>query len=101
MSEAQGMSVSGDSLFPIGRVVATPGALAALEAAGELPYHYLARHIRGDWGEIPDDDRKENELSLREGFRILSAYRTRLGVRLWVITEADRSSTCVLLPEEY
>ena len=101
MSEAQGTCVSGDSLFPLGRIVATPGALAALEAAGELHYRYLARHVRGDWGEIPDDDRKENELSLREGFRLFSAYQTRLGVRLWVITEADRSSTCVLLPEDY
>ena len=101
MSRPQETSVSTEPLFPLGRVVATPGALAALEAAGELPHRYLARHVRGDWGELPDEDRKENELSLREGFRILSAYRTRLGVRLWVITEADRSSTCVLLPEEY
>ena len=101
MSEPLETSVSKTPLFPLGRVVATPGALAALEAAGELPHRYLARHARGDWGEIPDEDRKENELSLREGFRILSAYRTHLGIRLWVITEADRSSTCVLLPEEY
>ena len=101
MSEPQETSVSSTPLFPLGRVVATPGALAALTAAGELPHRYLARHVRGDWGEIPEEDRKENELSLREGFRILSAYRTHLGVRLWVITEADRSSTCVLLPEEY
>ena len=99
MSEAQETSVSRDSLFPLGHAVATRGALAALEAAGELPHQYLARHLRGDWGEV--EDPQENELSLREGLRILSAYRTRLGVRLWVITEADRSSTCVLLPEEY
>ena len=72
-----------------------------MEAACDSPHRYLARHVRGDWGEIPDEDRQENELSLREGFRILSSYSTRLGVRLWVITEADRSSTCVLLPEEY
>ncbi len=101
MSEPLETSVSKTPLFPLGRVVATPGALAALEAAGELPDRYLARHVRGDWGEIPEEDRRENELSLERGFRILSAYRTRLGVRLWVITEADRSSTCVLLPEEY
>jgi hypothetical protein len=101
MSEAQETSVSRDPLFPLGQVVATPGAIAALKAAGELPFHHIARHVRGDWGEIPDEDREENELSLREGFRILSAYRTRLGTRLWVITEADRSSTCLLLPEEY
>ncbi len=101
MSEPLETSVSKTPLFPLGHVVATPGALAALEAAGELPHRYLARHIRGDWGEIPEEDRKENELSLHECFRILSAYRTRLDVRLCVITEADRSSTCVLLPEEY
>ena len=101
MCEPQETSVSPAPLFPLGRVVATPGALAALEAGGELPHRYLARHVRGDWGEIPDEDRQENELSLKRGFRILSAYRTRLGVRLWVITEADRSSTVVLTPEEY
>ncbi len=88
-------------LFSLGHIVATPGALAALENAGELPQLYLQRHVRGDWGEIPDEDREENELSLKEGFRIISSYRTSQGVRLWVITEADRSSTCVLLPEEY
>ncbi len=73
MSKPEETSVSTLPLFPLGRVVATPGALAALEAAGELPHGYLARHVRGDWGEIPDEDREENELSLREGFRILSA----------------------------
>ncbi len=101
MSEPQETSVHSKPLFPLGSVVATPGALAALEAAGEVPLCYLARHVRGDWGEIPEEDRQENELSLSEGFRILSAYRTHLGTRLWVITEADRSSTCLLLPEEY
>ena len=94
-------TVSSTPLFPLGRVVATPGALAALKAACELPRGYLARHVRGDWGDISEEDRQENERSLREGFRILSAYRTHPGIRLWVITEADRSSTCLLLPEEY
>lgn len=101
MSEPRETSVSPTPLFPLGRVVATPGALAALEAAGELPHGYLARHVRGDSGDIPEEDARENERSVREGFRILSAYRTGLGTRLWVITEADRSSTCLLLPEEY
>ena len=99
MSEAEETSVSRDPLFPLGHVVATPGALAALEAAGELPHRYLERHVRGDWGEVQDPE--ENELALRESFRVLSVYTTRLDVHLWVITEADRSSTCVLLPEEY
>jgi len=101
MSEPQSKCVRPEPLFPLGRVVATPGALAALEAAGETPVPFLARHERGLWGEIPEEDRQENERSVRHGFRILSAHRTRLGTRLWIITEADRSSTCLLLPEEY
>ena len=59
------------------------------------------RHRRGDWGDLKDEDKEENEASLREGFRILSAYVSETGIRFWIITEADRSSTCVLLPEEY
>jgi hypothetical protein len=82
-------------------VVATPGALAALEKAGQLLGDFLASHVSGDWGEVLPEDIKENELSLHHGFRLLSAYRTDAGDKLWVITEADRSSTCILLPEEY
>ena len=89
------------SLFALGRVVATPGALAALEKAGQQPGDFLARHVSGDWGEVPPEDVNENEFSLKLGFRLLSAYRTSVGEKLWVITEADRSSTCILLPEEY
>ena len=88
-------------LFTLGQVVATPGALAALEKAGQQPGDFLARHVSGDWGEVPPEDVEENELSLKQGFRLLSAYRTNAGDRIWVITEADRSSTCILLPEEY
>jgi len=88
-------------LFTLGHVVATPGALAAIEKSGQQPGDFLARHANGDWGEVPPEDVKENELSLQHGFRLLSAYRTSAGDRLWVITEADRSSTCILLPEEY
>lgn len=87
--------------FSLGRVVATPGALEAMKDAGQLPGEFLKRHVAGDWGDIDADDRQENELSVANGFRILSAYRTSQGARLWVITEADRSSTCLLLPEEY
>jgi len=87
--------------FPLGRIVATPGALAALQAAGQQPHEFLVRHVQGDWGNVPDEDRQENELSLREGFRILSAYHTRLGEQLWIISEADRSATTILLPSEY
>lgn len=89
------------ALFPLGQTVATPGALTALGEAGDNPTTFLTRHQAGDWGEVCEDDRKENELSLQQGFRLLSIYRTSKGVRLWVITEADRSATTILLPEEY
>jgi len=87
--------------FRLGRTVATPGALEALKQAGQHPLQFLARHARGDWGELEPGDRRENDLSLKKGFRLLSAYKTSLGERLWVITEADRSSTTILLPSEY
>ena len=89
------------ALFPLGQVVATPGTLAEMEASGESLFSYLQRHLSGDWGEIDAHDRRENELSLREGFRLMSVYTLSNGIRFWIITEADRSSTCVLLPEEY
>ena len=88
-------------LFPLGQVVATPGALAVLEKAGQQSGDFLARHVSGDWGEVDAHDIKENEMSLLLGFRLLSAYHTSAGDKLWMITEADRSSTCILLPEEY
>jgi hypothetical protein len=87
--------------FHPGQIVATPGALAALSASGENVLDYFERHLAGDWGEVDEHDRKENELSLREGFRLLSAYTLRDGAKIWVITEADRSSATILLPEEY
>jgi hypothetical protein len=87
--------------FSLGQVVATPGALAALADAGQTPHEFIARHATGDWGELDDDDRCENERSLRDGCRLLSAYLLRNGTKIWVITEADRSSTTLLLPEEY
>jgi hypothetical protein len=87
--------------FSLGRVVATPGALKALEEANQNPLEFLERHQAGDWGELCDEDKDENEFSVRNGFRILSAYRTRNNVKLWVITEADRSVTTLLLPHEY
>jgi hypothetical protein len=88
-------------LFSLGQVVATPGALAALEKAGQGPLDFLSRHIHGDWGDLCDEDRKENQLSLERGFRLLSSYRTLADVKLYVITEADRSVTTILLPAEY
>ena len=88
-------------LFPLGRIVATPGALQALEAAGQQPAQFLDRHVSGDWGELDDEDKRENEFSVRNGLRILSAYTTAAGEKIWIITEADRSATTLLLPEEY
>ena len=86
-------------LFPLGQIVATPGALTALEKAGQTPTEFLTRHVRG---EVCEEDRKENQLSLERGFRLLSSYRTNANdVKVYVITEADRSVTTILLPEEY
>ena len=87
--------------FPLGRVVATPGALRALEQAEQLPAEFLDRHVNGDWGDVPEEDKQENEFSVSHGFRIVSAYTTSAGEKIWVITEADRSSTTILLPSEY
>jgi hypothetical protein len=81
--------------------MATPGALQALTEAGDSPASFLQRHVVGDWGELDEEDRQENERSVSAGCRLLSAYATSSGIRIWVITEADRSSTCILLPEEY
>ncbi len=87
--------------FSLGRIVATPGALEALEEANQNAFEFLERHQAGDWGELCEDDKSENEFSLKNGFRILSAYRTLHDVKVWVITEADRSVTTLLLPHEY
>jgi hypothetical protein len=87
--------------FNLGTILATPGALEALEDSGQAPAEFLSRHANGDWGDVDAADAAENELSVAEGFRILSAYKTRKGVKLWVITEADRSATTILLPDEY
>jgi len=87
--------------FNPGKVVATPGALTALEASGESLLSYLQRHVAGDWGDVDAEDAQENELSLKHGWRLLSAYTLKSGTKLWLITEGDRSSTCILLPEEY
>ena len=85
--------------FRLGQVVATPNALQQLsesDIAGAL-----GRHQAGDWGVVCEEDRQENELSLREGFRLMSVYQTETGQKFYVITEADRSVTTFLLPEEY
>jgi len=86
--------------FPLGQIVATPGALKLLEETGEDPYFLLTRHRSRDWGELDTHDRRENEFSLKHGWRILSSYLVG-DSRVWIITEADRSYTTILLPEEY
>ncbi len=88
--------------FSLGKLVATPGAVEALADAGQSPMLFVSRHLQGDWGEeCCDEDRQANEDALRSGERLLSVYRTAKGVKIWVITEADRSSSCILLPAEY
>lgn len=87
--------------FRPGQVVMTPGASDALAQSNEHPLNYLRRHLMGDWGEVCEEDARSNEEALDEGLRVLSAYRTKQDIKLWVITEADRSVTTLLLPEEY
>jgi hypothetical protein len=81
--------------------VVTPGALETLEESGEAPAVFLSRHVTGDWGDLNRGDKAANNQALMTGERIFSTYHINTGVKLWVITEADRSSTCILLPEEY
>jgi hypothetical protein len=87
--------------FTLGRLVSTPGAIRVLEESNQTPLDFLGKHAQGDWGEVNAEDKRANDRALVGGERILSAYRTRKGERIWIITEADRSSTCVLLPSEY
>ena len=87
--------------FPLGRIVATPGALESLADAAQTPDFFLEKHIQGDWGEVCSEDKRLNDEALVNGDRILSAYRTLKNERIWVITEADRSSTTILKPSEY
>lgn len=93
-------------LFRLGQVVATPGALEALQEAGQVPFEFIARHAKGDWGELYKEDRQLNDEAVKDGSRILSAYRLKTGVKVWIITEAaddhgNRAATTCLLPEEY
>jgi hypothetical protein len=87
--------------FSLGQVVITPGALSALQVTRQSPLMFLKRHARGDWGELDAHDIAENEFSLRRGLRLLSAYTLTDNTRIWIITEADRSVTTLLLPAEY
>ena len=90
-----------NTLFSLGMVVATPGALEALIEAGQTPAEFLRRHVSGDWGEMDPHDLQENEDALARGGRLFSRYTTSQQVVVWVITEWDRSVTTLLLPQEY
>ena len=87
--------------FALGTVMLTPGAVAALEHAGQTPEQLLARHSFGDWGQLDAEDWARNTHALENGLRLLSSYRLRDNTKIWVITEWDRSQTTILLPEEY
>jgi hypothetical protein len=86
--------------LPLGKVVATPGALNLLGKSGGHPFDLLARHATGDWGELCAFDRRQNQIALRDGYRVLCSYPVGREY-VWVITEADRSVTTILLPEDY
>jgi hypothetical protein len=88
-------------LFSLGDVVITPGALDAFKATGERITRYLAMHQCGEWGQLDRHDIRENEYALKHGLRLLSAYHLQDNIKIWIWTEADRSSTCVMLPSEY
>lgn len=88
-------------IFRPGKIVSTPAAIAALNESGQTPFDFLSRHLAGDWGIVDDEDKQANDDALIHGERLLSAYLTSKGVKIWVITEADRTSTCLLLPDEY
>lgn len=100
-AKLESLDKQSEILFSLGQTVMTQGAKQALLKSGENPSKFLALHQSGNWGLICDSDKKENDFSVKEGFRILSAYKTSKGEKIWIITEADRSSTCLLLPEEY
>ena len=92
--------------FELGQVVATPGCLAVLEESGQSPSEFLKRHVQLEQGDLGAEDHELNGEALKSGGRILSAYKTSKGVKLWVITEATngdghRSATTLLLPSEY
>ena len=87
--------------FSLGHIYATPGALSAFEEADESSLVFLVRHASGDWGDVCEEDRQANELAVESDLRLFSVYHLRDGTKIWIITEADRSATTLLLPSEY
>ena len=88
-------------LFSPGRIVATPGAIEAFNEAEEDPQAFLIRHLTGDWSEMDKEDQQANRNAITNETRVFSSYQLSTGVKIWVITEWDRSVTTFLLPEEY
>lgn len=95
------VSMTGKPLFSLGQVVSTPGALQALKQNDQTAAEFIGRHLLGDWGHLCPEDWQANEEAVEQGLRLLSAYRLEDGTKIWIITEADRSATTLLLPEEY
>ena len=92
---------AGTHLFALGQLLATPGALELLESYQLTALPFVLRHVSGDWGDICTEDRQSNAEALQYGYRLMSVYVISKAERLWIITEADRSCTTLLLPEEY
>lgn len=88
-------------LFALGQVVATPGALNTMTKLDIGPLELIHRHVTGDWGDMGAEDQQQNLLAIRSGLRIFSSYKIGAATKIWIITEADRSSTTLLLPDEY
>jgi hypothetical protein len=97
----QDMNTTTTTPLPLGQLLATLGAIRAMREASTNPAQLFRRHAYGDWGDLHEDDHRANALAIREGMRVLSAYVLATDERVWVITEADRSATTILLPEEY
>jgi hypothetical protein len=91
----------GEPLFDLGELVVTPNALTAIATAKQIPDALITRHLAGDWSEMAEEDRATNRDAIQLGRRIFSSYKLATGSRIWIITEADRSVTTVLLPLEY
>ena len=94
-------SGDGNKLFPLGAVVATPAALRLLRDHGLTPMQLLLRHSRGDWSEMDKQDQEANSIAIKSGARLFASYDVTAADRVWIITEADRSSTTILLPSDY
>ena len=99
--EALFIRVVSQPRFPIGQLVITAGVAELIRRGRLNPSAYLARHLSGDWGDLCDEDRHLNDAALKSGDRLLSSYQVASDLKLWIITEWDRSVTTLLLPEEY